>query len=61
MSRKNILSKEKLPNGRVRVTFDAHDGERIYEYTGMSARALNRGGDPGQLRGKLIEHKKDSK
>ena len=58
MSKANILSKETLPNGKILVTFDAHDGHRTYEYVGSSARALKRGSDPGQLSGKLVEHKK---
>lgn len=58
MSKQNITKTEILPNKKVRVTFDAADGERIYEYSGSSARALNKGTDPGQLSGKLVEHKK---
>jgi hypothetical protein len=57
MSKKNILKTEKVGN-KVRVTFDCADGERTYEYGGSSARAFNRGSDPGQLSGKLVEHKK---
>jgi len=57
MSKKNILKVEE--EGKlVRVTFDAADGERTYEYSGSSARAFNRGSDPGQLKGKLIAHRK---
>lgn len=58
MSKANILSKETLPNGKIRIVFDAHDGHRTYEFSGSSARALKRGSDPGQLSGKLVEHKK---
>jgi hypothetical protein len=57
MSKKNILKKENVGN-KVLVTFDAADGERTYEYSGSSARALKRGSDPGQLSGKLVENKK---
>ena len=58
MSKQNILRTEKLGPNQVRVTFQATDGERTYEYRGQSARALNKGTDPSQLMGKLIEHKK---
>jgi hypothetical protein len=58
MSKANILNKETLPNGAVRVTFDAADGHRVYEYRGSSARALKLGRDPANLAGKLVEHKK---
>lgn len=58
MSKANILKKETTPEGRIRITFDAHDGHRTYEYSGSSARAVKRGSDPGQLSGKLVEHKK---
>jgi hypothetical protein len=58
VSKKNILSTERLPNGRVRVTFDTDSGHMVYEYHGQSARALNKGTDPSQLMGKLVEHKK---
>jgi hypothetical protein len=57
VSKKNILKTEKVGN-KVRVTFECADGERTYEYAGSSARALNRGSDPGQLSGKLVEHKR---
>ena len=57
MSKKNILKTEQIGT-KVRVTFDADDGERTYEYSGNSARAFNRGSDPGQLKGKLVAHKK---
>ena len=58
MSKDNILKTEQMPNGRTRVHFDAADGIRIYEFSGSSARALKKGRDPGQLSGKLVEHKK---
>jgi hypothetical protein len=58
MSKANILRTDKLGPNLVRVTFKADDGERTYEYKGQSARALNKGTDPSQLMGKLVEHKK---
>jgi len=59
MSRKNILKTEHF-EGKSHVTFQNEDGTRKYEYVGSSHRALKRGKtDPGQLLGKLIEHKKD--
>ncbi len=59
MSKKNIISQEKLSNGRVQVVFDTDSGPMKYEFKGSSARALLRGTDPGQLRGQLlVEHKK---
>lgn len=59
MSKKNILETKKMPDGKIRLTFDAHDGERVYEYAGSSARAIKLGRDPGDLSGgKLIEHRK---
>jgi hypothetical protein len=58
MSKANILKTEKLPGGKVRLTFDAADGKRTYEYSGRSARAVNRGTDPSGLSGRLVEHKK---
>jgi hypothetical protein len=57
MSKKNIISKEKVRD-KVHVTFDAHDGVRVYEYRGAAARAINKGRDPGGMAGKLISHKK---
>ena len=60
MSLKNIIKKEKVGNA-VHVTFDADDGERTYKYVGNSAKALERGKDPSQLSGRLIEHKKPGK
>jgi hypothetical protein len=60
MSKSNILEKKEVGN-KVRVTFDAVDGKRTYEFSGSSARALKRGTDPGQLRGKLVEHIKPGK
>jgi hypothetical protein len=59
MSKKNILSQEKMPNGKVRLTFDSADGHRVYEYSGSSARAVLRGTDPSGLVSKLVEHKKN--
>lgn len=61
MSKANILKQEELPNKKIRVTFDSSDGERVYEYSGSSARALKRGTDPQDLMGKLVEHKKAKK
>jgi len=58
MSKKNIVSQEKLPNGRIQVVFDTDSGPMKYEYSGSSARALLRGSDPGQLAGKRIEERK---
>jgi len=61
MSKKNIVSQVDVGN-KVHVTFDAADGQRTYEYSGSSARAIKRGKtDPGQLTGRLIEHKKPGK
>jgi hypothetical protein len=61
MSKKNILSKEKVDNNTVRVTFENADGQRVYEYKGSSARAVLRGKDPqGLTGGRLIEHKRIS-
>lgn len=59
MSKKNILSKEKIDNNTVHVTFENPDGQRVYEYKGSSMRAIMRGKDPaGLYGGKLIEHRK---
>jgi hypothetical protein len=61
MSKKNILSKDKIDNNTVRVTFENPDGQRVYEYKGSSMRAIMRGRDPqGLTGGRLVEHKKDS-
>lgn len=58
MSKKNIVSKEKVDNNTVRVTFENVDGHRVYEYKGSSARAVLRGRDPqGLTGGRLVEHK----
>lgn len=58
MSKKNILSKEKIDNNTVRVTFENPDGQRVYEYRGASMRAIQRGKDPASLTGgRLVEHK----
>ncbi|HET9280357.1 MAG TPA: hypothetical protein VFR24_00145 [Candidatus Angelobacter sp.] len=61
MSKANIINTEKLANGRVRISFDAADGIRVYEYQNSSVRALNRGKDPADLSGRLVEHKKVKK
>lgn len=61
MSLKNVIKKEILDDGkRVRLTFDAHDGERTYEYKGIAAHhIIKRGGDPQDyVSGKLVGHKK---
>jgi hypothetical protein len=59
MSKKNILSKEKVDNNTVHVTFENPDGHRVYEFKGSSMRAIMRGKDPAGLTGgRLIEHKK---
>jgi len=60
MSKKNIIKKENIGN-RVQITFDADDGQRTYEFSGSSARALKRGTDPANLSGRLIAHKKPEK
>lgn len=61
MSKKNILSKDKIDNNTVRVTFDNPDGHRVYEFKGASMRAVMRGKDPAGLSGgRLIEHKAKS-
>jgi hypothetical protein len=60
MSKKNILLTEHVGT-KSYVTFDTADGQRKYEYQGNSAKALRHGTDPGQLKGKLIEHKKPQK
>lgn len=55
MSKKNILSKTKVNDNTVHITFENPDGTRLYEYRGSSARAILRGKDPGALTGgKLI-------
>jgi hypothetical protein len=52
MSKKNIVAKEKSPDGKtVRVTFENEDGHRVYEYRGSSMYAINRGTDPAGLTG----------
>jgi hypothetical protein len=57
MSKKNILSKEKIDNNTVRVTFENPDGHRVYDYRGASMRAIMRGKDPASLQGgRLVEH-----
>jgi hypothetical protein len=60
MSKKNILSREKIDNNTVRVSFENPDGVRTYEYRGSSMRAIMRGKDPASLTGgRLVEHKKN--
>jgi hypothetical protein len=51
MSKANILKKEKMPDGKVRLTFETDKGTMTYEYGGSSARAVNRGTDPSGLSG----------
>lgn len=59
MSKKNIVSKQKIDNNTVRVTFENDDGHRVYEYKGSSMRAIMRGKDPQSLYGgKLVEFRK---
>ena len=58
MSKANITNIEKLPGGKVRLTFKTNSGHMTYEYSGSSARAVNRGTDPSGLSGRLVEHKK---
>lgn len=61
MSKKNILSKEKVDNNTVRVKFENPDGHRVYEYKGSSMRAIMRGKDPASLTGgRLVEHIKQN-
>jgi hypothetical protein len=60
MSKKNIISKDKIDNNIVRVTFENPDGHRVYEFKGSSMRAVMRGKDPSGLTGgRLVEHKKN--
>jgi hypothetical protein len=57
MSKKNIISKDKIDNNTVRVKFNNLDGVRVYEYRGASMRAIMRGKDPAGLTGgRLVEH-----
>jgi hypothetical protein len=51
MSKKNILSKDKIDNNTVHVTFENTDGNRVYEYKGSAMRAIMRGRDPQALTG----------
>lgn len=60
MSKKNIIKREDIGK-KVQITFDSADGQRVYEFSGSSARALRRGIDPSQLAGKLVEHIKPRK
>lgn len=56
MSKKNILTTERV-DGKVHVTFEAHDGTRKYEYSGAAARSILKGRDPANMTsGKLIQH-----
>lgn len=58
MSKKNIVSKDKIDNNTVRVTFENPDGHRVYEYKGSAMRAIMRGKDPASLHGgRLVEHR----
>jgi len=60
MSKKNILSKEKIDNNTTHVTFENPDGIRKYEYKGSASRAIQRGKDPAKLTGgRLLEHRKE--
>lgn len=57
VSKKNIISKEKISDNVVRVTFENPDGHRVYEFKGASMRAIMRGKDPQSLTGgRLVEH-----
>jgi hypothetical protein len=57
MSKKNILSKEKVDNNTVKVSFENPDGIRTYLFKGASMRAIMRGKDPAGLTGgRLVEH-----
>jgi len=59
LSKKNIISKEKIGNNEVHVTFENPDGFRKYSFKGASMRAIMRGKDPAGLTGgRLVEHKK---
>ena len=57
MSKANIIKTEKI-GSKVRLTFETTSGPVVYEFSGSSARALNRGTDPSQLAGKRIDQKK---
>jgi len=59
MSKKNILSKDKIDNNTVRVTFENPDGHRVYEYRGAAMRGIMRGKDPAAFSsGRLVEFRK---
>jgi len=58
MSKKNILSQEKLPGGRLRVTFAAADGNRVYEFGPKNAKEFLKGTEPSGLRARLTHTKK---
>jgi hypothetical protein len=51
MSKKNILSKDKIDNNTVHVTFENEDGTRTYVYKGSAMRSIMRGKDPQALTG----------
>lgn len=55
MSRSNIVKEEKLPGNRLRLTFQAADGERSYEFGPKTAAKYLKGMDPNQLRGKRVK------
>jgi len=58
MSKKNILSKDKIDNNTVRVKFENDDGHRVYEYKGAAMRSIMRGKDPAALTGgRLVNFK----
>ena len=62
MSRKNIISKEKIANNVVHVTFENPDGQRRYEFRGAAARSVMRGKDPAALTGgRLVNFKPKDK
>lgn len=56
MSKKNILSKDKIDNNTVHVKFENPDGTRTYAYKGAAMRSILRGKDPSALTGgRLVE------
>ena len=56
MSKKNIISKDKIDNNTVRVSFTNLDGVRVYEYKGAAMRSIMRGKDPASLTsGRLVD------
>lgn len=55
MSKKNILSKDKVDSNTVHVTFENPDGTRTYAYRGAAMRGILRGKDPYAFTGgKLV-------